>query len=230
MSHDAGRGRIEVITGPMFAGKTEELMRRVRRATIAGLRVLVVNHALDDRRGASIVSSHAGGRISAHSVNGSADLRTMVDGTDGADGGTLDLLAIDEAQFFGADLVPVVIDLADRGVTVVVSGLCLTFDDQPFEPLPVLMASAESVTKLLAVCAVCGADAAFHRRVDGPGRAGASGADGRASGTDPAAPGTETAVLVAGEGAGAGVGNSLVATAEHVGGAEQYQARCRRHR
>lgn len=242
MSHDAGRGRIEVITGPMFAGKTEELMRRVRRATIAGLRVLVVNHALDDRRGASIVSSHAGSRISAHSVNGSADLRTMVDGTggtggtdrtddpDGADGGTMDLLAIDEAQFFGADLVPVAIDLADRGVTVVVSGLCLTFDDQPFEPLPVLMASAESVTKLLAICAVCGADAAFHRRVDGPGRAGASDADGRAPGTDPAAPCTETAVLVAGEGAGAGVGNSLVATSEHVGGAEQYQARCRRHR
>lgn len=214
MNHDHDRGRIEVITGPMFAGKTEELMRRVRRATIAGLRVLVVNHALDDRRGASTVSSHAGGRIPARSVNGSADLWRLVDGADGPDrndgtgGGTLDLLAIDEAQFFGADLVPVAIDLADRGVTVVVSGLCLTFDDQPFEPLPALMASAESVTKLLAVCAVCGADAAFHRRVDG----------------------TETAVPVTGEGAGAGVGNSLVAAAEHVGGAEQYQARCRRHR
>ncbi|MFB9071197.1 thymidine kinase [Citricoccus parietis] len=211
MNHDAGRGRIEVITGPMFAGKTEELMRRVRRATIAGLRVLVVNHALDDRRGASTVSSHAGGRIPARSVNGSADLWRLVDGTDRTDGpgvGTLDLLAIDEAQFFGADLVPVAIDLAGRGVTVVVSGLCLTFDDQPFEPLPALMASAESVTKLLAVCAVCGADAAFHRRVDG----------------------TETAVPVAGEGAGAVVGNSLVAAAQHVGGAEQYQARCRRHR
>lgn len=229
MNNDAARGRIEVITGPMFAGKTEELMRRVRRATIAGLRVLVVNHALDERRGASLVSSHAGGAIPATSVSGAAELHGVVDDP-GCTGGTaagpssedavssasaastvssLDLLAVDEAQFFGADLVPVVVDLEDRGVTVVVSGLCLTFDDQPFEPLPALMATAESVTKLLAVCSACGADAAFHRRVHGH---------------------SEARVPVAGEGAGAGVGNSLVATAEHVGGAEQYQARCRRHR
>ncbi|REE03602.1 thymidine kinase [Citricoccus nitrophenolicus] len=250
MNNDAGRGRIEVITGPMFAGKTEELMRRVRRATIAGLRVLVVNHALDDRRGASLVSSHAGGAIPATSVSGAAELHAVVDepgrtgrtdaGPSSADAESsgpvastvrsLDLLAIDEAQFFGADLVPVVVDLADRGVTVVVSGLCLTFDDQPFEPLPALMATAESVTKLLAVCAVCGADAAFHRRVHGHSETGMPGADVRVPGVDTSAPGSETAVPVAGEGAGAGVGNSLVATVEHVGGAEQYQARCRRHR
>ncbi|GAA1132660.1 thymidine kinase [Citricoccus alkalitolerans] len=225
-----GRGRIEVITGPMFAGKTEELMRRVRRATIAGLRVLVINHALDDRRGANTVSSHAGGRISARSVSDSADLRTWVDRADLADGGSLDLVAIDEAQFFGSDLVTVAIDLADRGVTVVVSGLCLTFDDQAFEPLPALMAAAESVTKLLAVCAVCGADAAFHRRVDGHGVVRSPDADGRAPGTDMAALGTGAAVPVTAEAARAGIGKPLVAAAEHVGGAGQYQARCRLHR
>jgi thymidine kinase len=203
----ADRGHIEVITGPMFAGKSEELMRRVRRATIAGLGVAVVNHALDTRRGASAVSSHAGGRIPAQSVPGAEALREVVmerrtrtGGTDGPPGRTdpsLDLVAIDEAQFFGAGLVPVVVDLADAGLTVVISGLCLTFDDQPFEPLPALVSCAEQVTKLLAVCTVCGDDAAFHRRVGVPA---------------------------------AGVGNALVPTVAHVGGAESYQARCRRHR
>lgn len=233
MESDGGRGRLEVITGPMFAGKSEELMRRVRRATIAGLTVMVVNHTLDERRGAGTVSSHAGGALPATSVSSAAAVRDLVNGPSGSAAGPvrpLDLLAIDEAQFFGADLVPVVVELAERGVTVVVSGLCLTFDGQPFEPLPELMAGAEQVTKLLAVCAVCGADAAFHRRVDGRGTAGSPSAEDRVLGTDTAAPGPETTVPVAGEGAGAGVGNSLETTAEHVGGAGQYQARCRRHR
>jgi thymidine kinase len=172
----------------MFAGKSEELLRRVRRAQLAGLAVEVVNHALDERHGAGHVASHSGLSVPSRSVPDVPSLVELVAGQQ------LDLLAIDEAQFFGADLVPAVGDLALRGMTVVVAGLCVTFDGRPFEPLPSLMALAEDVTKLTAVCTVCGEDAAFHQRV-------------RAD----------------------DVGDARVPTAEHVGGIESYQARCRRH-
>ena len=183
-----GLGRLQVVCGPMFAGKSEELLRRVRRAQLAGLAVEIVNHALDERHGAGHVASHSGLSVRSHAVPDVAALVGLV-----ADQ-RLDLLAIDEAQFFGADLVAVVEDLVLRGVTVVVAGLCVTFDGRPFEPLPSLMALAEDVTKLTAVCTVCGKDAAFHQRV-------------RAD----------------------GVGDARAASAEHVGGIETYQARCRRH-
>lgn len=143
----------------MFAGKSEELLRRVRRAQLAGLAVEVVNHALDQRRGTGEVSSHAGLSIPSHAVADAGALLELVDGR------ALDLLAIDEAQFFDLDLVPTVEEIVRAGTTVVVSGLCVTFDGRPFEPLPTLMALAEDVTKLTAVCAVCGQDAAFHQRV-----------------------------------------------------------------
>jgi thymidine kinase len=183
---DVRTGRVEVVAGPMFAGKTEELLRRVRRAVIAGLRVEVVTHALDTRAGAGRVASHAG--LDAPSVTAStaAEIEHAVSGD-------ADLVAIDEAHFFGPDLVALVGRLAARGVVVVVAGLDVTFDGRPFEPLPSLMALAERVDKLTAICTVCGADAVFHVRV-----------------TPAAAEGTDL-------------------VPEHVGGAESYQARCRRH-
>ena len=104
-----------------------------------------------------------------------------------------DMVAIDEAHFFGPELVPVVSDLAGRGIVVVVAGLDVTFSGEPFEPLPALMALAERVDKLTAICTVCGADAIYHVRLAPPS----------------ASP------------------DDLVP--EHVGGAEKYQARCRRH-
>ncbi|MFD1505772.1 thymidine kinase [Georgenia yuyongxinii] len=183
-----GTGRLQVVCGPMFAGKSEELLRRVRRAQLAGLAVEVVNHALDERHGAGQVASHSGLSVPSRSA---PDVRSLVELVGGRE---LDLLAIDEAQFFGTDLVPAVGELVLAGTTVVVAGLCVTFDGRPFEPLPSLMALAEDVTKLTAVCAVCGEDAAFHQRVRH------------------------------GE-----VGDSRVPAAEHVGGIEAYQARCRRH-
>jgi thymidine kinase len=180
------QGRIEVITGPMFAGKTEELQRRVRRARIGGRRVVVLGHALDTRSGADHIVSHAGREAPSRAVSSAAAIAAAVpDGTD--------MVAIDEAHFFGPELVPVAADLAARGLVVVIAGLDVTFDGEPFEPLPALMALAERVEKLTAVCTVCGADAVFHARL--------------AQAT-----------------AGAG---TLVP--EHVGGAEKYQARCRRH-
>jgi len=179
-------GRLEVVCGPMFAGKTEELLRRVRRAEVAGRQVVVINHALDVRHGTDRVASHAG--LDYPSVAASTP-----DEIERAVPEATDLVAIDEAHFFGPALIPVVTRLADRGLTVIVAGLDVTFEGQPFEPLPALMALAERVDKLTAICAVCGEDAVFHVRV----------AESSASPTDP--------------------------VAEHVGGLDKYQARCRRH-
>ncbi|MTG90867.1 thymidine kinase [Cellulosimicrobium sp. BIT-GX5] len=163
-------GRVEVVCGPMFAGKTEELLRRVRRAEIAGRRVEVVGHALDTRRGAGTVSSHSGFATPSRTARDADDLERLV-----REAGPLDLVAVDEAQFFGPGLVDVVQRLADRGLVVVVAGLDVTFDARPFEPLPALVALAERVDKLTAVCAVCGEDAAFHVRLAAPTGAGDPG-------------------------------------------------------
>jgi thymidine kinase len=153
------QGRVEVIAGPMFAGKTEELLRRVRRAAIAGREVLVISHALDSRAGGARIASHAGLDAPSRAVAKATEIGAAVDEQ------AVDLVAIDEAQFFGPELVAVVAGLATRGLVVVVAGLDVTFTGQPFEPLPSLMSLAERVDKLTAVCAVCGADAIFHARV-----------------------------------------------------------------
>ncbi|WP_345802876.1 thymidine kinase [Microbacterium sp. AZCO] len=181
-------GRLQVVCGPMFAGKSEELLRRVRRAQLAGLAVEVVNHALDDRHAAGRVASHSGLSIESRSVRDVESLVELVGDRE------LDLLAIDEAQFFRPELVPAVSRLVLSGMSVVVAGLCVTFDGRPFEPLPSLMAVAEDVAKLTAVCAVCGQDAPFHQRV-----------------------------------LANAVADARVTTAEHVGGIESYQGRCRQH-
>lgn len=156
---DGRVGRVEVVCGPMFAGKTEELMRRVRRAVIAGRQVIVLNHALDTRHGTDRLASHVGLDFPAVAVADAADIEPAV--PDAAS-----VIAIDEAQFFGPALVPVVDRLARRGLVVIVAGLDVTFDGRPFEPLPSLMALAERVDKLTAICTVCGEDAVFHVRVD----------------------------------------------------------------
>lgn len=152
-----GAGRLEVIAGPMFAGKTEELLRRVRRAAIGGREVLAITHALDTRAGGGRIASHAGLDHPSTAVTAAAEIPGMV-------GSSTDVVAIDEAHFFGADLVTVADELAGRGAVVVVAGLVVTFAGRPFEPLPSLMAVAERVDKLTAICAVCGAEAVFHQR------------------------------------------------------------------
>ena len=157
--HTRTQARLQVVAGPMFAGKSEELLRRVRRARIAGLEVEVFSHALDARRGAGQVSSHSGLSVPSRSVPDVEALLVAVREH------RLDLVAVDEAQFFGPELVEAVDALVADGHTAVVSGLCVTFDGRPFEPLPSLMAIAEDVLKLTAVCAVCGEDAAFHERI-----------------------------------------------------------------
>ena len=154
-------GRIEVICGPMFAGKTEELLRRVRRSVIAGRRMVVVGHALDVRGGTDRLASHAGlDHPSAAASTVDEIRRAIPDGTE--------IVAVDEAQFFGPDVVALATELADRGLTVLIAGLDVTFDGEPFEPLPALMALAERVDKLTAICTVCGEEAVFHARVQAP--------------------------------------------------------------
>ncbi|MGO1283894.1 MAG: thymidine kinase [Brachybacterium sp.] len=152
-------GRLHVIAGPMFAGKTEELLRRVRRARLAGLRAEVTGHRLDERGGGGRLSTHTGRSTSARMLEDAEELLAL----------TLedppDLIAIDEAQFFGPAIVPVIQQLLEAGIRVEVAGLCITYDGGPFEPVPTLMAMAEEVVKLTAVCTVCGADAAFHIRL-----------------------------------------------------------------
>jgi thymidine kinase len=163
---DPMTGRLEVIAGPMFAGKTEELLRRVRRAVIAGRRVQVLTHALDTRRGGDRIASHAGLGHPSRTVAAASRLGDALDAA-------TEMVAIDEAHFFGPELVDAVADLAGRGLLVVVAGLDVTFAGKPFEPLPSLMALAERVDKLTAICTVCGADAIFHARIEP-----ASAADG----------------------------------------------------
>jgi thymidine kinase len=125
---------------------------------IAGRRVAVFNHALDTRHGHELLASHAGLALPAVPVSRADDIETQVaDGTD--------VVAIDEAQFFGPDLLPVVDRLAGRGLVVIVAGLDVTYDGRPFEPLPSLMALAERVDKLTAICSVCGEEAVYHVRV-----------------------------------------------------------------
>ena len=158
MRADHRPGHVEVVCGPMFAGKSEELVRRVRRARLAGLEVEVINHTLDARHGTGQVAAHSGVRVPSRTAPDVAALREVVRGR------SPDLVAIDEAQFFGPALVEVVDELAAGGSTVLVAGLSVTFDGRPFEPLPSLMATAEVVTRLTAVCASCGGEAVFHQR------------------------------------------------------------------
>lgn len=151
-------GRLEVVTGPMFAGKTEELLRRVRRSVIAGRAVQVFTHALDARAGPGRLRSHVGLEHPSQGVTSAAGIEEALDPR-------TEIVAVDEAHFFGSELVEVCGRLASSGLVVVIAGLDVTFDGRPFEPLPALMALAERVDKLTAVCTVCGADAVFHRRV-----------------------------------------------------------------
>lgn len=168
MHEITGSGFVEVITGSMFSGKTEELLRRLRRARIAGQQVSVFTPAMDDRYGTRTVGSHAGREWEATVVDPTEpqEIRSRL-----ADGGETDdgqVVAIDEANFFEPALVDVAEALAADGHRVVVAGTDQTFRGEPFHPLPELVAVAEYVDKLQAICAVCGEPATRNQRlVDG---------------------------------------------------------------
>lgn len=154
----------------MFSGKSEELIRRVTRAVIARQRVAVFKPALDDRYHATQVASHAGRSIEAVAVPDVAAIQAHLSGEGellSAQPDELDVVGIDEAQFFGPELIGLVLELADQGKRVIVAGLDMDFRAEPFGPIPQLLARAESVEKLTAICTVCGAPATRSQRLLG---------------------------------------------------------------
>jgi len=154
-------GSLVVVTGSMFSGKTEELIRRVRRALYARRRVQVFKHALETRPEMEEIRSHDGNPHSAIAVSSSEELRERVD--EGAD-----LVAVEEAQFFDAGIVDACERLADAGYEVIASGLDMDFRGDPFGPVPALLSVADEVVKLRAICAVCGREASRSQRlIDG---------------------------------------------------------------
>lgn len=152
-------GYLEVIAGPMYCGKTEELIRLVKRASIGRKKVQVYKHTIDTRYGKDKkVFSHAGLSFKSYLITEAVQiLKRLHKNTE--------IVAIDEAQWFGQDLIPVVSELLEKGIFVIVAGLAMTYDRQPFAPMPTLMSMADEVTKLSAVCTICGDDAVFHKRI-----------------------------------------------------------------
>ncbi|MEY2752411.1 MAG: hypothetical protein RLZZ570_357 [Bacteroidota bacterium] len=150
-------GHIEVIAGSMFSGKTEELIRRLKRAQIAQLKVMVFKPLTDNRYAENAVVTHDEGRMEARPV---ASAREVLDAARDAD-----VVGLDEAQFFDPEIVPVANELADRGKRVVVAGLDMDFNGVPFGPMPHLMAVAEFVTKVHAICVRSGELAHYSHRL-----------------------------------------------------------------
>ena len=154
-------GWIELICGCMFSGKTEELIRRVKRAQIARQKVQVFQHCLDLRYGERRVASHSGAQLEATTARTAAEILRQIDFD-------TRVVAIDEAQFFDTAIAPVCEELADRGLRVIVAGLDMDFRGEPFGAMPQLLTGAEMVDKLNAICVVCGAPATRTQRlIDG---------------------------------------------------------------
>lgn len=151
------RGWIEVIVGSMFSGKTEELIRRLRRAEIAKQQVEIFKPTIDTRYSTSEVVSHNENSIRSTAIDNSSTILLLA--------GNMDVIGIDEAQFFDENLVEVCNKLADMGIRVIVAGLDMDFRGEPFGPIPGLMACAEFVTKVHAVCMRCGHIAHFSHRL-----------------------------------------------------------------
>jgi len=186
MYHGAQDGWIEVISGVMFSGKSEELLRRVRRALIAKKQVQVFKSHLDDRYGGVFtISSHDGHEAEAIPVSNSVQVAEAVR----AD---VEVVAIDEAQFLDEGIVRVANALADEGIRVIVAGTDMDFRGEPFGPIPLLLAIAEKIDKLHAICVICGDLATRNQRL----------IDGKPAPAE---------------------GPTI-----QVGGAESYEARCRR--
>lgn len=151
-------GWIEVIVGPMFSGKSEELIRRLRRAEIARQRVQIFKPAIDKRYAVTEIVSHSGLGINSDPVSDATEIIVRVDAR-------TEVVGIDEAQFLGEPLLEVCTTLANLGKRVIVAGLDTDFLGRPFEPMPRLLAISEEITKLLAICVRCGNPAVHTQRL-----------------------------------------------------------------
>jgi len=150
-------GSIEVICGGMFSGKTEELLRRARRALIAGQKLILIKPAQDNRYSEDSIVSHDKNRMESFSVLSAEDIPAL--------SLEKDVICIDEAQFFDLNLIDVVNQLANDGKRVIIAGLDMDYEGKPFEPIPQLLAIAEYITKLHAICSQSGLMANFSQRV-----------------------------------------------------------------
>ncbi|MEH7663068.1 thymidine kinase [Bacillus velezensis] len=154
-------GWLELICGSMFSGKSEELIRRVKRATYAKQEVKEFKTAIDNRYSEEAVVSHNGTSMTSHVISSSAEIWDHISES-------TDVIAVDEVQFFGESIIGDLSSLADKGYRVIAAGLDMDFRGEPFGVVPNLMAVAESVTKLQAVCSVCGSPASRTQRlIDG---------------------------------------------------------------
>ncbi|MBU8611003.1 MULTISPECIES: thymidine kinase [Bacillus] len=154
-------GWLELICGSMFSGKSEELIRRVKRATYAKQEVRVFKPVIDNRYSEAAVVSHNGTSMTSYAISSAADIWDHISES-------TDVVAVDEVQFFDKEIVEVLSSLADKGYRVIAAGLDMDFRGEPFGVVPNIMAIAESVTKLQAVCSVCGSPASRTQRlIDG---------------------------------------------------------------
>ena len=161
MYRPVNHGYIEVVVGPMYSGKSEELIRRIKRAKIAKQQVVVFKPKIDNRYSKEDVVSHSGYSVDAISISTSKDIYNFIDEN-------TQVVGIDEVQFFDDNIVDVCIDLADKGIRVICAGLDMDFKGEPFGPTPRLLAVCEFVDKIQAICSVCGQPATRTQRlIDG---------------------------------------------------------------
>ncbi len=156
--HKGTLGWIEVICGPMFSGKSEELIRRLRRAEIARQRVQIFKPVLDDRYAGDHIVSHSDLKIRSLAVRSAAEIEAQLDVR-------TEIIGVDEAQFLGPELTELAVRLADMGKRVIIAGLDTDYLGRPFHPLPELLAVADEITKTLAICMQCGNPAKHTQRL-----------------------------------------------------------------
>lgn len=153
-------GWIEVICGPMFAGKSEELIRRVKRLEYAKKKTLVFKPKMDNRYSENEIVSHSKLHTKSHNIEKSSDIYNFLSSNE-----KIDAVVIDEVQFLDEGIIDVCDDLANRGIRVIVAGLDMDFKGEPFKNVPELMAKAEYISKLTAICVKCGAPATMTQRI-----------------------------------------------------------------
>jgi thymidine kinase len=159
--HPTPPGRLEVIVGPMFSGKSEELIRRLKRARIARQRVACFKPDIDLRYHRTAIASHSSQTHEASTISNVEQLRAAL----AAQLDEVEVIGIDEAQFLDESIIPLALELVHLGKRVLIAGLDTTFSNEPFGPIPALMALADEITKLSAVCMVCGAPAIHTQRL-----------------------------------------------------------------
>ncbi|MEG0180418.1 MAG: thymidine kinase [Terrisporobacter sp.] len=158
MYRPVNHGYIEVVVGPMYSGKSEELIRRLKRAKIAKQKIIVFKPQIDDRYSKKDVVSHSGDSINAIPIHNASEIYNLIDED-------VQVVGIDEVQFFDRKIVDVAVDLANKGIRVIAAGLDMDFKGEPFGPTPDLLAMAEFVDKIQAICSVCGQPATRSQRL-----------------------------------------------------------------